>query len=216
MKSSRFHDARYQKKELRDSITRNFGPDDSKKILAALRFAQLAHKGQRRDEGSAYIIHPVRVALILVELVGTWDADMVVAALLHDVVEDCGVRLATIQKRFGRRVAIFVRALTRKVVERETEAEKERHKIEKLDILRRAPLEVRLIKCADFLDNIRCAAEVSFYAAERRKFARWHREFHHALKFAREVHAELAKEISHELRKFDVKRFARTVVRLGR
>ncbi len=213
--SNRFHDARYQKKELRNLITQNFGPDDSKKILAALRFAQLAHKGQRRDEGSAYIIHPVRVARILLTIVGTWDADMVVAALLHDVVEDCRVRLTSIQKRFGRRVANFVQALTRKVVERETEAEKERHKIEKLDILRHAPLEVRLIKCADFLDNIRCAADVSFYAAERRKFARWHREFHHALEFAHGVHAELAKAISHELRKFDLKRFARTVVRLG-
>lgn len=213
---AQFHEVRYQKKKFRKLVSENFGPDDVKKILAALKFAQQAHKGQRRDEGEAYIVHPIRVAINLVELVGTWDADVVVAALLHDVVEDCGVRVATLGKRFGRRVARFVAALTRKVVRRESEDEKERRKIEKLAALKDAPFEARLIKCADFLDNIRCAADVSFYLAARKKFPRWHREFHHAAKFARDTHPGLAREIDYELKKFDVKRLARRFVRLGR
>lgn len=213
---AQFHKLKFQKKKLNGLVIKTFAPDDRKKVIAALQFAEVKHQGQRRDEGTAYVIHPIRVAITLLQDVGTWDADAVVSALLHDVIEDCRVHLATIRKRFGKRVAQFVLALTRKRLRRESEAQKETDKLHKLEILSRAPLEVRLIKCADILDNLRCAADVPIWAWTAlaiRKFPRWRREFHTAAEFAKGVHPVLHKEIMRALRTFEVKRIVRGVVR---
>lgn len=218
--TSQFHNLKFQKKKLLGLVEKSFGKEDRKKILAGFQFAQASHKGQRRDEESvAYIIHPVRVALTLLENVGTWDADVVVGALLHDVVEDCGVRQSLIQKRFGKRVAQFVKALTRMPIKGESDSEKETHKKQKLMELEQASLEARLIKCADILDNLRCAADVPFWSwtpLARRKFPRWRREFHVAVEFAKHTHPFFYKKIHNELRTFEVKRIVRGVVHLGR
>ena len=155
------------------------------------------------------------MAITLLDEVGTWDADIIVAALLHDVIEDCRVRRAQVERRFGRRAANFVSALTRKRAARETEREKERRKIRKMMRLSRQALEIRLIKCADLLDNIQCAADIAFYLPAREQFPRWHREFHFAVKFARGSHPVLHRRIRAELRRFEMKRIARGVVRLG-
>ena len=216
---AQFHNLKFQKKKFLGLVEKSFGKEDREKILAALKFAKFKHKGQRRDEESAaYIIHPVRVALTLLENVGTWDADVVVGALLHDVVEDCGVRLHSIEKRFGKRVAYFVKALTRIPKKGETDAEKEIRKKEKIRELAYESLEVRLIKCADILDNLRCAADVPFWSwtpIAQRKFPRWRREFYVAEELAKQVHPVLHHEIQNALRVFEVKRIARGVVRLG-
>lgn len=216
--NSQFHNLKFQKKKLLGLVGKGFAQNDRKKILAALTFADEKHKGQRRDEGTAYLIHPVRVASILAQDVGTWDADVVVGALLHDVVEDCGVRLTTIRKRFGKRVAQFVQALTRKRKKGETEAQKEKDKTHKLEVLSHQSLEVRLIKCADILDNLRCSADVPFWAwtpIAHKKFPRWRREFHVAVAFAKSVHPVLFTQMQQALRVFEVKRIVRGVVRLG-
>lgn len=213
-----FHNLRFQKRQFLNLVQKNFGPQDRKKIQTAFEFAQVKHQGQRRAEGTAYFIHPVRVAIALIQDVGTWDADVVAAGLLHDVVEDCHVHLATIAKHFGKRVAQFVEALTRRRSRKEGETEKERHKLEKLKKLQKQPLEVRLVKCADILDNLRCAADVPFWAwtkLARKKFPRWHREFHVASEFAKGVHPVLYREIQKALRMFDLKRVMRGMVRLG-
>ena len=213
-----FHNLRFQKGKLRQLVSKNFSRRDQEKILEALAFADAKHRRQRRDEGTAYIIHPVRVAMILIEDVGTWDGDVVVAALLHDVVEDCGVRPAVIQKKFGRRVAHFVKALTNPRNYGESEAEKEKRKKQKLSALVRAPLEVRLIKCADILDNLRSAADVPFWAwtpIARKKFPRWRREFYFAADFAKGVHPVLYGKIVKALRTFEVKRVMRGLVRFA-
>lgn len=213
-----FHNLKVQKKKFLILVEKNFGPQDRKKIQAAFEFAQVKHQGQRRAEGTAYFIHPVRVAITLIQDVGTWDADVVAAGLLHDVVEDCRVHLLTIAKRFGKRVAQFVEALTRRRSKQETEVEKERHKLEKLTKLQRQPLEVRMVKCADILDNLRSASDVPFWAwtkLARKKFPRWHREFHVASEFAKGVHPVLYREIQKALRMFDLKRVMRGMVRLG-
>ncbi|MDO8504981.1 MAG: HD domain-containing protein [bacterium] len=215
---SQFHDLKFQKKKLFGLLEKGFSKEDRKKIIAAFQFAQLKHKGQRRDEGSSYIIHPIRVGIILLEDIGTWDGDVVSAALLHDVVEDCRVRLYSIEKRFGNRVSHFVRALTRMRKKGETDAEKEIRKKEKILMLADEPIEVRLIKCADILDNLRCAADVPFWSwtpIAQRKFPRWRREFHVAEAFAKHVHPVVHREIESALRIFEIKRIVRGVMRLG-
>lgn len=214
-----FHNLKLQKRKFIALAGNNFASADYKKVLTAFKFAEAKHKGQRRDEGTAYLIHPIRVATILLDDVGTWDADVVAAALLHDVVEDCGVRLSTIQRQFGKRVAHFVDMLTRKRTKpRETETEKEIQKREKLSLLTSSPIEVRLIKSADILDNLRCAADIPWWMwtpLARKKFPRWHREFHQAEQFAKDVHPVLYQEIKQALRTFDMKRLVRGVLRFG-
>ena len=217
--NAQFHNLKFQKKKFLGLAEKNFAIEDGKKITSALRFAEVKHKGQRRDEESAaYVIHPIRVATTLLEDVGIWDGDVVVGALLHDLVEDCGVRLGMIEKRFGKRVSEFVKALTRMAIKGESDSEKEAHKKQKLTELGYASLEIRLIKCADILDNLRCAADVPFWSwtpIARRKFPRWRREFHVAEEFAKHTHPFFYKEIHTELRTFEVKRIMRGVVRLG-
>ena len=76
----------------------------------AFGFAETAHRGQLRDSGDAYIIHPVNVAWILLDM-GS-DPETVAAGLLHDVLEDTEHTGDEIQSRFGEDIAILVRGVT--------------------------------------------------------------------------------------------------------
>lgn len=213
---ARFHKLRFQIKTFFELARENFGPDDQKKIIAAFKFARSAHKGQRRAEGTAYIIHPIRAAAILMDEVGTWDSDIIAGILLHDVIEDCGVPLTTVEKQFGKRVAKFVQIMTRPRHWGETEEEKERNKMRHLKKIARGPFEWKLLKCADLLDNMRSASDVPFYEVAWRQFPRWRREFDRDVKFAKTVHPVLYREMEKALRVFNLKRVVRGVVRLGR
>ena len=83
------------------------------RILDAVAFAAAAHDGQTRDdaEKSPYIRHPIEVAQILY-LAGVNDVNVLIAALLHDVVEDCGIGLDVIVKKYGDQVAAIVADVT--------------------------------------------------------------------------------------------------------
>lgn len=141
-----------------------FHAKERERIRAAFAFARRAHEGQFR-EGSLrstsarsptdripYIIHPIRVACTLVDEFGLRDADAVTAALLHDVVEDCGVDLSDIERRFGRTVQRYVAALT---WWKGTDA-----KWRQAETIRRQPRTVRLIKASDVIDNSRAMWQV--------------------------------------------------------
>ncbi len=84
------------------------------KIHEALEFSKKAHEGQRRKSGEPYVIHPILVAAITGFV--TEDEEMVMAALLHDVVEDTSYTIEDIKSRFGQNVANLVEGLT-KIVE---------------------------------------------------------------------------------------------------
>ena len=84
---------------------------DLSKIISAYEFAAKAHEGQKRSSGQAYIIHPLAVAYILLEL--GMDTDTICAALLHDVVEDTPATLDDLKKRFGQDVAMLVDGVTK-------------------------------------------------------------------------------------------------------
>ncbi len=89
------------------------------KIEEALEFAKEAHKGQYRKSGEPYIIHPILVATITAYV--TAEEEMVIAALLHDVVEDTSFSIEDIQERFGQNVADLVEGLTKIVAIRSEE-----------------------------------------------------------------------------------------------
>jgi len=83
----------------------------SPKLQKILEFAQKAHKEQFRKSGEPYIIHPILVASITANI--TTDEIMVIAALLHDVVEDTPITIEEIEMRFGKDVAHLVAGLTK-------------------------------------------------------------------------------------------------------
>ena len=87
--------------------------DDLKRIREAFEFASKAHEGQMRKSGDPYIVHPVTVAMIVAKELEL-GANPVIAAFLHDVVEDTAYTIDDIQKRFGKDVAFLVSVVTKK------------------------------------------------------------------------------------------------------
>jgi (p)ppGpp synthase/HD superfamily hydrolase len=118
-------------------------------LFDAIEFAVKAHRGQfRKGIRVPYIVHPIRVAEILAR--HGCPQTVVVAAILHDVAEDTRRTLKSIERRFGRRIASIVEAVS----ERDKSRPWRKRKEETLERIRGAPLEVLLVECADKLDNI--------------------------------------------------------------
>src|SRR3989344_5269422 len=88
-----------------------YSAQDRELISRAFLFAQEAHKEQKRASGEPFFIHPLNVALSLVEL--NLDAQTIAAALLHDVVEDTPTTENQIKKEFGDDVAFLVAGVTK-------------------------------------------------------------------------------------------------------
>ncbi len=94
------------------SKAKSYLPFDKVSILEeALAFAREAHDGQKRLSGEPYIEHPVSTALFLAEL--NMDLETLVAAVLHDVVEDCNVTIEQIQNKFGLEITTLVDGVTK-------------------------------------------------------------------------------------------------------
>lgn len=127
---------------------------DLSKIITAYEFAANAHKGQKRSSGQDYIIHPLAVAYILLEL--GMDTDTICAALLHDVVEDTPVTLDEVRKRFGQDVAMLVDGVTKlnkiPIFNRE---EQQAENVRKILLAMSQDIRVMIIKLCDRLHNMR-------------------------------------------------------------
>ena len=98
-------------KTLIDRISTYVSPDMAGLVEQAYQFADECHRGQKRVSGEPYIAHPLQTALFLVDL--RLDVNTIVAALLHDVVEDCDVALDELASRFGTEVAKLVDGVTK-------------------------------------------------------------------------------------------------------
>lgn len=142
-------------------------------ILRALACAEAAHKGQYRDDGAPYVIHPIRVAKSLMYDFGYTTPSVVSAALLHDVVEDTSVSLGKIKKEFGAAVARIVEDVTDIRPKEETENEKIQRKRVKLHSLRKRGITSRIVKCADLLDNMRSWPLLTKKHHSWKKLPRW-------------------------------------------
>ena len=134
---------------------------DADKITAAYEFADKAHGDQRRVSGVPYILHPTSVACILADM--GMDTDSIVAALLHDVVEDTEIGLDTVEEMFGPEVSLLVDGLTKiskiKFTDRE---EHQAENIRKMLMAMSNDIRVIIVKLADRLHNMRtigCVAE---------------------------------------------------------
>ena len=98
-------------KELVESVQSYLPEDKAALIEKAYHFAEECHDGQKRMSGGPYIEHPLQTALFLAEL--HLDATTIAAALLHDVIEDCGITYDDLKIRFGEDVAKLVGSVTK-------------------------------------------------------------------------------------------------------
>jgi len=123
-------------------------------LTKAYNFALKAHKKQKRDEGSPYIIHPVAVANILTEL--KLDSATIATGLLHDTIEDTYATYQTIKEEFGIEVAGLVDGVT-KISEFENQAisNSKAENFRKLILATSKDIRVLLVKIADRLHNMR-------------------------------------------------------------
>jgi (p)ppGpp synthase/HD superfamily hydrolase len=146
-------------------VIKIFTSQQQELLLETLEFAEEKHGAQMRDEGSPYIIHPIRVAIVLMQEIGSHDINVIQAALLHDTLEDTQTTHEELEQLFGKRVVDLVEALTR-YKDQETKLEKH-HKTMK------APYEVRAAKSSDCLDNMRSWSYVSQNHPSQQKMPRW-------------------------------------------
>jgi GTP diphosphokinase / guanosine-3',5'-bis(diphosphate) 3'-diphosphatase len=122
-------------------------------VWAAYRYADKAHAGQTRKTGEPYITHPVAVACILAKL--HLDIPTLLAALLHDVVEDTGVVSAEIGEVFGTQVAALVDGLTKlDKIELQTAVQAQAENFRKMLLAMSEDVRVILVKLADRLHNM--------------------------------------------------------------
>ncbi len=125
-------------------------------MIRAAMFAADAHRNQMRKYHAApYIVHPARVASTLMTKGAT--PDLVAAAWLHDVVEDCGVDLSVIEDKFNARVKYYVWAMTNPSKQCIDKSRAERKQIDKLHWTRITSSAAQWLKAEDRLDNLRDA-----------------------------------------------------------
>ncbi|MBE6948994.1 MAG: bifunctional (p)ppGpp synthetase/guanosine-3',5'-bis(diphosphate) 3'-pyrophosphohydrolase [Ruminococcaceae bacterium] len=145
-------EARYQ--ELENKIKANNATVDLNKIRVAFECARDLHGLQARKDGTPYITHPIAAAEIIAEM--GMDEDTLVAALLHDCIEDTKATHEDIAKKFGNRVAELVEGVTKldKVVYTSKE-EEQMENLRKMLMAMAKDIRVIIIKIADRLHNMR-------------------------------------------------------------
>ncbi|MFC9776507.1 RelA/SpoT family protein [Paenibacillus chitinolyticus] len=140
--------------QLLEKAAQYFKETELNRIREAYEFAEQAHHGQVRKSGEPYILHPLAVADILVDM--QMDVTSIIAALLHDVVEDTTVSLEAVQDKFGRTCAMLVDGLTKlERIKFKTKEEQQNENYRKMFVAMAQDIRVILIKLADRLHNMR-------------------------------------------------------------
>ena len=136
-----------------DVMRNRVSTEDLMRIRSAYEFAAEAHKGQKRKTGDPYIIHPISVATIIAEELEL-GANPVIAAFLHDVVEDTDCTIEEIKKRFGDDVAFLVGVVTKN---KKQKSEQSKQIANYRQMLASVHYDIRamLIKLADRMHNMR-------------------------------------------------------------
>ena len=154
---------------LAERLAQYLTPSELKKIKEAYRFSDEMHLGQVRKSGEPYISHPIAVAEICAE----WklDAQAIMAALLHDVMEDQDVRKDELIERFGAPVASLVDGLSKlDKIEFQSQIEQQAENFRKMLLAMARDVRVILVKLADRLHNMRTLDAMA--ADKRRRIAR--------------------------------------------
>ena len=144
-------------------------PVDIDRIAQAYAFSDVAHQGQMRASGEEYITHPLAVASIC----ASWklDAQALMAALLHDVVEDTGITKEHIAEKFGAPVAELVDGVSKlDRIEFQSQEDAQAENFRKMLLAMARDVRVMLVKLADRLHNMRTLSALK--SPKRRRIAR--------------------------------------------
>ena len=151
------------------SIGTYLKPVDIDRIAQAYAFSDVAHQGQMRASGEEYITHPLAVASIC----ASWklDAQALMAALLHDVVEDTGITKEHIAEKFGAPVAELVDGVSKlDRIEFQSQEDAQAENFRKMLLAMARDVRVMLVKLADRLHNMRTLSALK--SPKRRRIAR--------------------------------------------
>ena len=140
--------------DLQEIAATYLSPEEEATLVEAFEFANEAHKSQKRRSGEPYIIHPIEVTIILAGL--HMDVETLVAALLHDTIEDTEVTREDVVERFGEDVAALVEGVTKITqIEVATLTDEQAATIRKMLVAMNKDIRVIVIKLADRLHNMR-------------------------------------------------------------
>ncbi len=152
-----------------DKLSSYLTPAHVSQIRRAYHYAEQAHDGQKRRSGEPYVTHPLAVAGILADL--RLDHHSLIAALLHDVIEDTGISKAALAAQFGNTVAELVDGVSKLTqIEFNSKAEAQAENFQKMTMAMAKDIRVILVKLADRLHNMRTLGVLK--PDKRRRIAR--------------------------------------------
>ena len=155
--------------ELNKKLRAYLEADQVEAVMRAFEFGAKAHRGQRRASGEPYIQHPVSVATILADM--QMDQHSVMAALLHDVMEDTGIAKDELAKTFGEEVAELVDGVSKLTqIKFSSKAEAQAENFRKMMLAMVRDIRVILVKLADRLHNMRTVSALA--PTKRRRIAK--------------------------------------------
>ena len=154
---------------LAERLSDHLTPDEVNKVKRAYFYAEQAHDGQSRKSGEPYIIHPLAVAGILANM--GMDSQSLMAAMLHDVIEDTGIPKNALRHQFGDTVSELVDGVSKlNKMEFATKAEAQAENFQKMVLAMSADIRVILVKLSDRLHNMRTIGAMS--APSQRRIAK--------------------------------------------
>lgn len=169
---------------LYEIVENKYNKTEAHQIFEAFTLARSAHKIQFRGDNIPFIIHPMRVALMLVQYDRNITSKVFIAALLHDVLEDTSLKIPAIEEQFGKYVARLVQTVTRHYKTGELQ-EKRVAKRQNWEEIILEDHEVRAIKTFEDLDNMITWKAIPPQSLVQQKIPRW-------LEEAREMSIPLA------------------------
>ncbi len=151
---------------LLEEVSTYLKEQDVEHVRNAIEFSRVAHQGQMRHSGDPYVTHPIAVARILTPL--HLDVQAIIAALLHDVIEDTPVTATEVAEKFGTPVAELVEGLSKlDKIHFETREDAQAENFRKMLLAMARDVRVILIKLADRLHNMRTLGAMSREKCER-------------------------------------------------
>jgi GTP pyrophosphokinase len=152
-------------RELEAKIREYRPKDDLGPLEKAFHFARQCHEGQTRDSGEPYMVHPIKVALILADM--RMDLVAMQTGLLHDVVEDTSVKIEQVRKEFAEEVAHCVDGVTKLTkLDFYSAEDRQAESFRKMLLAMVEDIRVMMVKLADRMHNMRT---LSFLSPERRE-----------------------------------------------
>ncbi|MFA6233224.1 MAG: HD domain-containing protein [Bacteroidota bacterium] len=150
-----YHQTHFSRQELIDAIASRVDPVELTTILGAYEMAASVHEYQLRNDSTPYFWHLSRVARIIIYEIHYLNADVISAALLHDVLEDSDIITAEVLKyNFSAYISYIVEVLTKNIRLLGEQRDQEDH--DYIERLRYSSIDCKIVKFAERLDNYRC------------------------------------------------------------